>query len=162
MNWYTYLPYSPNPLLKKRDVNKLYRERMNHVILEEVNWHIPFSTLPWNMEQLFIQPLIITPILNKEVFFDNSTYNRVLQLLWWLAQQALTKCTSLVLIGYSFPPTDFYTKKLFLESFATNSLQELIVVNPDKAISNKAQALTRFTGKVKRYENLEDFLSNIP
>ena len=162
MNWFTYLPYSPNSSLKKRDIRKLYRDRMNSIILEEVIWHIPFSHLPWNKEQLFIQPLVITPILNKEIFFSSSTYNRILQPLWWRAEHALSKCNSLVLIGYSFPPTDFYTKKLFLEAFATNSLHELIVINPDKTVAKKAKTLTRFTGKVRRYNSLEDFFKSNP
>jgi hypothetical protein len=64
--------------------------------------------------------------------------------LWKRAGEALAECKRLVVIGYSFSSTDFRTKKLFLESFSSNNLQELIVVNPHKSIVETAEKLCHF------------------
>ena len=36
---------------------------------------------------------------------------------WKLVLESLKECQTLVVLGYSFPPTDFRTKRLFLEAF---------------------------------------------
>lgn len=51
--------------------------------------------------------------------------------LWKKAKYSLSKCRTLLVIGYSFPATDFHTRKLFLEAFTNNIVSELIIVNHD-------------------------------
>ena len=101
------------------------------------------------------EPIIITPDLQKTYYFPGHVYEKVFSILWHKAKESLSTCESIVIIGYSFPPTDFYTKKLFLESFSNNSkLKEVILVNPDKNLLSVVGNLCHFA-EVKHYENLE-------
>ena len=90
--------------------------------------------------------------------FQSKIYKKIFTNLWRKARESLSKCESLTIIGYSFPSTDFYTKKLFLESFSKNNkLKELILVNPDKNICQKVKELCHFD-QVVYFENLEKFV----
>jgi len=52
--------------------------------------------------------------------------------------------------GYSFPSTDFNTKRLFLESFADNVPEQLIIVNPNGEAAEKARDSCHFKGEGTR------------
>lgn len=89
-----------------------------------------------------MEPIVVPPQLFKQ--FNAEPF----PVLWDQALQSLSWCKRLVVIGYSFPPTDFRTRRLFLEAFSSNSLEELIVVNPDASVVDVVRRLTRFTGPV--------------
>jgi hypothetical protein len=65
----------------------------------------------------------------------------------------------LVIIGYSFAPTDFHTRRLFREAFAENDLEELIVVNPNAALVSVAKELTHFNRPVLTCRDLEEYVA---
>lgn len=160
LNWFRSLPYTPNSILrdKKEDLKKLFEERRNKILLHDATW-VPefFSQGHPSLHNLYIHPLIITPILHKDKFLEDQLYSRLLKPLWKKAKDALSCCKKLVVIGYSFPPTDFMTKRLFLEAFSTNTLDELIVVNPQKAAVTKVKNLRHFK-KPTRFTNLDEFV----
>jgi hypothetical protein len=162
LNWWYFSEFSPNPFITKKEINRRYNLNRNKIIIQErdvIPGDPPF-TLP---EQLFIDPIIITPELYKTYYFPTFIYNNIFQILWDKAKQGLSNCESLVTIGYSFHPTDFRTKKLFLESFSINdNLKELIVVNPDKGVAEKIAGLCHFkVDKSIQYDSLEDFVRSI-
>lgn len=68
-----------------------------------------------------------------------------------------SNCKRLIIGGYSFPPTDFHMKHLFLEAFRENKLEELIVINPDSNIIKTAKELCHYRGQVKYYSDLKEF-----
>jgi hypothetical protein len=78
--------------------------------------------------------------------------------LWKQAKDILAKCNRLIVIGYSFPPTDFAVKKLFWEAFENNKLEDLIVVNPDTSVVKTIKELTHFSKPVSVCSNLREFL----
>lgn len=102
-----------------------------------------------------IEPMIITPVLNKNlttgVFYD----------IWQRAKTELTECRKLVIGGYSFPPTDFATRKLFIETFADNSLDELIIINPDTSVVQLAKKLCHYHKPVLVCRDLKEFLATV-
>jgi hypothetical protein len=59
------LPETPNPYLNddKVELSKRYQERKAKILLEEATWM--WAQQPW-LHDLYIDPIIITPILNKE------------------------------------------------------------------------------------------------
>ncbi|MFL6412994.1 MAG: hypothetical protein ACJ71K_17360, partial [Nitrososphaeraceae archaeon] len=110
-NWFQYLPYTPNFYLNedKEELSKRVLERHGKIILSErdrIFLHAP------TLHDLYIEPIIITPIIHKEKHFDDPLYSKLLKPIWDKAKDSLTNCKRLIVIGYSFPPTDFLTKKM--------------------------------------------------
>ncbi|MDD3225662.1 MAG: SIR2 family protein [Clostridium sp.] len=102
-----------------------------------------------------VEPLIIPPVPYKK--YDQ----KYISTLWDEAKIALSNCKSLIVIGYSFPITDFGVKKLLLEAFEKNELEKLIIVNPDTSVINTVKKLTHFKKPVLVCDNLDEFLQNV-
>ncbi len=100
-----------------------------------------------------VTPLIITPVLNKGV--AKPPFDR----LWRLAREQLRSCQRLVVGGYSFPPTDFATRRMFLEAFSDRALEELVIINPDTRVVELVKELCHFTKPVWVCKNLEEYLA---
>jgi len=157
LNWWKFTRHSPNPFLSEDEIQQRYELNKDMITIQERDmiFGLPSFTAD---EQLYIDPIIITPVLHKE--FDESSYinAKVFSILWNKAKEKLTKCKSLIIIGYSFPSTDFYTKKLFLEAFSENKLlEEVIVVNPDITIIDKVKELCHFNN-IEHFNTLEDYI----
>jgi len=104
--------------------------------------------------------IMITPTIHKDNFIhSHPVYERIFDPLWKKAREALSSCRKLVVIGYSFPPTDFPTKRLLLESFSDHSLEQLILVNPDTSICRGIKELCHFNKPVTLCANLDEFLN---
>jgi hypothetical protein len=87
-----------------------------------------------------MEPQLIPPTLYKK--FAPHPF----QLVWDAVVTSLSECVRLVVVGYSFPPTDFRLRRLFLEAFSEHSLRELTVVNPDGSVLDTVRQLTHFDG----------------
>ena len=68
---------------------------------------------------LSFTPFIIPPILDKTGYYDNKFLRR----LWFLAHECLTFSEEIVIIGYSFPETDYFARFLIREAFAAHLAQ---------------------------------------
>lgn len=100
-----------------------------------------------------VTPLIITPVLNKGV--AKPPFGT----LWRLAREQLRSSQRLVVGGYSFPPTDFATRRMFLEAFSDHALDELVIINPDTSVVELVKELCHFTKPVWVCKNLEEYLA---
>ncbi len=98
----------------------------------------------WRMESA-----VIPPQLYKQ--YSEPPFPRV----WAEALRTLSECRSLIVVGYSFPPTDFRTKRLFLEAFSNHTLSQLVVVNPDTSVTGVVRKLTRYDGPVVSCDTLQ-------
>jgi hypothetical protein len=152
LNWFRYLPIRKYPMFTNGEPQQLDAKE-NAIIL--VNGHWWFGEPP-DLEGWIIDPIIITPILYKEKFCRQSIF----EYLWERAKHALSKCERLVIIGYSFPPTDFSTRRLFRESFCEHDVQDLVVVNPNSAVAETAKDLCHFEETALTYKNLDEFLAS--
>ncbi|MFZ0511251.1 MAG: hypothetical protein WAM14_06570, partial [Candidatus Nitrosopolaris sp.] len=161
LNWFQYLPLSPIQNMPEEKTRAAYEQRKQRVILTEVAHPVGAGYYPPNKDQLYLHPLIITPIIHKDIYLeDKEVHGRVFSPLWTKAKDCLSKCNKLVIIGYSFPATDFLTKKLFLESFVDNKLDELIIVNPDDSVIHKVTDLCHFQDPT-RYKDVSEFIRRI-
>jgi hypothetical protein len=97
--------------------------------------------------------IVITPVLNKRL-----TTFPIISEVWSLAAQELRSCKRLVVVGYSFPPTDFHVRRLLREAFLERTPDELVVVNPDTSTIHVAKDLCNFRGPVVACESLEEFV----
>lgn len=100
----------------------------------------------WHME-----PTVIPPQLYKQ--FRDHPFPTI----WEQALEALQTCRELIVVGYSFPPTDFRTRRLFLEAFSEHSLQALTIINPDTSVAGLVRKLTGFNGPVVTCDDLQSF-----
>lgn len=98
-----------------------------------------------------LQRLIITPVLNKDV--DQRPFAQI----WQKAKEEMRGCSRLVVGGYSFPPSDFATRRLFLESFVNGPPDELVVINPDTSVVRKVKDLCHFEGPVSVCDGLPEY-----
>ena len=156
LNWFRYLPLRVVPeFIPGEPAVPALGEKENHVILTDGHW---WFNQPPDLDGWIIDPLLITPVLYKEAFFQEPVYARVFSPLWNRAREALSGCKRLVTVGYSFPPTDFSTKRLFLEAFKQTTPEELIVVNPNSSVADKVQDLCHNPKSVKRFAGLKEFL----
>jgi hypothetical protein len=105
---------------------------------DELNWHL--------------QPIIVTPVLHKRL----ETVP-LIPTVWSKASAALAKCRRLIIGGYSFPATDFHVRRLLLEAFADNTLEELIVINPDSRVVQIAKDLCHFHKPVLVCSSLAEY-----
>lgn len=100
-----------------------------------------------------IDPMIITPTLYKKY-----SENNVIPSLWQQARDSLANCSRLVVGGYSFPPTDFAVRKLFLEAFESHTLEEIIVINPDTSVVKTVKDLSHFDRPILVCKDLDEFV----
>ena len=131
------------------DENKIISE--NEILLDyKVEYNLGASLLP-SIRGWVMDPYIIPPVLYKK--FNEPPFNH----LWETAKNTLSDCRKLIVVGYSFPPTDFRTKRLFLEAFSNHDLDELIVINPDKKVEEIIVRLTNFKGKSRIFNDLNEY-----
>ena len=100
-----------------------------------------------------IEPMIITPTLYK-----NYAENELISSVWKQAKKSLLDCNRLVIGGYSFPPTDFAVRKLFLEAFESHSPDEIIVINPDTSVVKTIKELSHFKRPILVCKDLDEFI----
>lgn len=154
LNWFRYAP----DLLERSSSNcerVLPGDYKRRIILGGGIWKL---NDPPKKNDCPLDPILVTPILYKKDQFDQELYSKILTPLWQKALQALSSCKRLVVIGYSFPPTDFHVRKLFLEAFKTNVLEELVVVNPDTSIAQTVKSLCHFDKPIVVCKDLAEFI----
>ena len=150
LNWFRYLHKRKYPFFPGQE-EQLSSKKLKDVIL--INGHWWFNEPP-DINGWIIDPLIITPILYKEKFYQDRVFSDI----WNQAKLHLTNCARLIVIGYSFPPTDFAVRKLLLEAFVDNKLDDLIVVNPNTAVVKTIKELVHFTKPISICYDLKEFL----
>jgi hypothetical protein len=97
----------------------------------------------WQMD-----PLVITPNQYKD--FRPYPFPTV----WQTARESLRECETLVVVGYSFPATDFSTRRLFLEAFSEHGVKNVVVIDPNPAVASVVRHLTHFKGPVVTCDDL--------
>ena len=150
LNWFRYLPFRSFPVLPGEPEPKL-NEKESEIILKDGTW---WFGRPPDHDGWFIEPIIITPVLYKDSYYNEKPFIEI----WELAKKALSQCDKLVAIGYSFSPSDFTTKQLFLESFAESDLKELVVINPDHNVVKVVKELCHFNSGTVWYSGLDNYL----
>jgi hypothetical protein len=116
LNWY-------------RCTNKGCRRFSDVVFYEDVSWALdrlmgigPSICETCGSE---MNPLLIAPLLKKPIK-DESLFRSI----WGVARRKLESATAVVVIGYSLPPTDFYSAWLLRSIQKHNPNARVFVVNP--------------------------------
>lgn len=151
LNWFHYLPLRSFPTMPG-ETEPALGAKESEIILKNGTW---WFNRPPDHDGWFVAPTIITPVLYKDEYYDKKPF----AVTWEMAKKALSTCTKLVVIGYSFSPTDFSTKHLLIESLIDDNLEELVVVNPDHNIVKVVKELSNFKRGVVWHSCLEDYLN---
>ncbi len=146
LNWFKVLPIYKYSTPKNKD-----QKLINQIVLINGFWWI---NEPPDLNGWMLDPLIITPVLYKNDLIQQNPFKE----LWNLAKLYLEQCKQLIIIGYSFSQTDFSIKKLFLDVFSKNKLEELIIVNPDKSAAQIAVDFTHFDKAPTLCKDINEFL----
>ncbi len=144
LNWFVYSGIRQYPVDSKQQKTK-----QGQTLLHRGYW---WRNNLADISDEFIEPLLITPVLHK-----NLNDNPLIENLWIRAREELSECHRLVIGGYSFPPTDFHTRRLFLESFAERPPEEIIVINPNTSMIGLVKRLCHFDKPVVTCRDLEEY-----
>jgi len=107
---------------------------------------------------------IIPPVWNKAI--ESPVYAH----LWRRARWAIRQAHTIVVIGFSFAPTDLYAQSLFRVAFFRQDrtrLRRLVIVSPDKSARQRVRQifdvpLTDHRVVLRQYERLEEFADALP
>jgi hypothetical protein len=76
---------------------------------------------------LVSMPAIIPPVKQKEY----NLFGDVFETLWKKAEESLAKADNIVILGYSFPRTDYRTDELFKKAFCKRTTKpKIVIINP--------------------------------
>lgn len=168
-NWFKYSEFLRRTPLKRdilagkilppisKETKPLPERLKNEILCFNADWQWGNSPV-WSAhsDKYVLEPLIIPPILNKEEKIQQNIFSE----LWHAAKETMLNCEEIVFIGYSFPDTDFYAKKLFLEVFSINKNIKVTIVNPLKSIRNKFRRLVNYKGPIQYYKYGSDYIEN--
>jgi NAD-dependent SIR2 family protein deacetylase len=101
-----------------------------------------------------LKPLLISPLLEKEIYEEEFKYP------WFLAEKAIVSAERIVVIGYSLPPTDFYSEFMIRKALSKRFRGKPILDVVDKNIEEISQRFEKLFGTTVRgkYKNLRDYL----
>lgn len=109
-----------------------------------------------NQSNLFLERVIVPPLLAKDYSIHPLKY------IWNQAIHQILRSREIVIIGYSFPPTDFGTEAL-LRAGLPGDLQKRVhftIVNPDETVYNRFRE-TFNTSIVEWKESLSEYLAAV-
>jgi hypothetical protein len=121
------------------------------VIKSGFPWVRPDFSPPDDFEWI-LEPVIVTPVLYKRLDGDD-----LIGRTWRRAREELFGCRRLVVAGYSFPPTDFAVRRLFLVGFVDGPPDELVVINPERSAADTAASLCHFGNSPMVCRNLGEY-----
>jgi len=148
INWFIYSGVSKYPLRNDEEV----AEKKGKTLLFNGSWW--FNEAP-DIYGIIIEPIIITPVANKQL-----SQTPIIPIIWKKAAEELASCKRLIVGGYSFPPTDFHTRRLFLEAFSDHSPEEIVIINPDTRIVQLVKDLCHFKKPVLVCRDLDEFITS--
>jgi hypothetical protein len=121
-------------------------------------WYVslPRTCPKCNQSNVYLERVIIPPLLTK----DYST--QPMEYLWSEAERQLHRAREIVVIGYSFPHTDFATEALFRIGLPWTAQRQtrFTVVNPDKNVFERFSRAFN-TPKVEWVNSLDEYLDTL-
>lgn len=98
---------------------------------------------------------IIPPEWNKH--FDEGVFG----ILWSKARDEIHSAKTIIVIGYSFPPTDLHASALFRVGVRKQGLKNVVIVNPDSEAHRRTLDVLRHgmdsTTRVLVFDSLKEF-----
>ncbi len=156
----------PNDLISKLKVShlKIFNENdfiyttFNNIHTDDFDSNNKYLRDPFEYFEYTLDPLIITPTIFK------NYRDKHIKKLWIDAQEKIKKADEIIIIGYSFPQTDFYSKIIFRENLKENV--KIMIINPDEKIEQHIinDVLYKRRVDIIRFNFLKEYLDskNVP
>ncbi len=119
---------------------------------EQTNGNLTIKVSAIDLDPILPRELLQlkTPVPAKS--FREAPFND----LYEAARESLRVTNRLVVVGYSFPATDFHINRLLMEAFAERQPDEVIVVNTDESVGDFVAAL--LDRRLTSFKGLAEFL----
>jgi len=131
-----YNEWTPSISITKDKTISLYKLHGSlHFLVEGEK--VKLKHRPYTKQRGDLRFTIIPPESTKR--YDQGVFKRI----WYHAGQALHRARHLVVIGYSFPITDSHSNALFRISVRKESLESLVLVNPDREARRRAREVVK-------------------
>ena len=104
-----------------------------------------------------LRTLLIPPLLEKEMYEEEFRY------IWHLAERDIISADRIITIGYSLPPTDFYSEFLLRKAVSRRfrAKPQLFVVDKNiEVVSERFKSILRVED-CKKYEDLRAYLNDV-
>jgi hypothetical protein len=108
---------------------------------------------PPQAKGFLLDPLIIPPVELKGEVYQEQAIKAFVDDLQLVAKRVLSRCSRLVVIGYSLPRTDTHIEGLLRDGLADRELEQLVVVNPD---SSAIERVIEVVPSYKTYQSYRD------
>jgi len=120
-----------------------------------------YATLPRNCpncgeSNIYFQRVIVPPLIAKDYSIQPLRY------LWSRANRYVARAREIIIIGYSFPPTDFATEALLRDSFPWDVQRHtrFVIVNSDERVSERFKKA--FSSSVVEWKSsLKEYLDTV-
>lgn len=147
--------WQPETPASKTNTVKVYKLHGSlHFRVSEKKVHL--KQRPYTKQKRNLQFTIIPPESSKR--YDSGVFAHI----WKKASEAIHSATTLVIIGYSLPPTDSHANALLRLSVKREGLKSLIIVNPDREARYRTrEVLNRGLSSETRvwvFDTLEEFV----
>ena len=76
LNWWRYVDATPNKVISDKELKKIYGSKKEKIVLQDLHVSLPVSLVPWNEDQLYVEPIMITP--HRNMIVKNSFIERFL------------------------------------------------------------------------------------
>ena len=113
-----------------------------------------------------LDAILIPPLLNKPIMRE-----KVFRVIWGNAYSTISRAKNIVVIGFSFPPTDFYAAWLFRAALQRNEEAKIWMVNPSNKASHPLHDSFRermesifvngYNDKYYMFDQLEEILDHL-
>lgn len=100
----------------------------------------------------YLYPFVVPPVEKKDLHFLSGH----LEPIWDKARQILRECEKLVVFGYSLPPADQETKKLFEKCLG--NVKEVTVIDVSCSPAGRLQKLIGKSVKVEPFKTVDEYL----
>ena len=103
-----------------------------------------------------LRTLLIPPLLEKEMYGEEFRY------LWHLAERAIVSAERIVVVGYSLPPTDFYSEFLLRKAVSRRFRDKPQLYVVDKNIEIVPERFKSILGvsECEKYNDLRKYLDD--
>ena len=146
-----------NKKASKKETIMLYKLHGSlHFMISQDGEKVSLKQRPYTKQKGSLRFTIIPPESIKR--YDQGVFAH----LWKQAGQAIHNATSLILIGYSIPVTDSHANALLRMSVKKESLESLVIVNPDREARYRTREVLKrglsAKTRVLVFDSLKDFV----
>ena len=157
LNWYRYTEVPATT--SDRGASKAFLSRKEGVVVLKRSPQDYWMYTPPQAKGFLLDPLIIPPVELKGEVYQEQAIKAFVDELQLVAKRVLSRCSRLVVIGYSLPRTDTHIEGLLRDGLADRELEQLVVINPDSSAIERVMEVVPSYKTYQSYRDLPAYLA---